>query len=179
METKEYFNISICLKSLIRAGQRSKSESSIYIIQKGKEVMLNTYQFIRTIIDWETMEKNFGGVFAYVSEEEYHDKKGKLSDGVTVTLRILRDDGDYGINPKTGKKRRTNLGQNFNVTILNGKTETSFQYDDKVKLIDFDQEHSYAIDFDLLLRFKDIQKVQPTSTQPTSSQPHTPLSKVV
>lgn len=127
--------------------------------------MLNTYVYVQTLIDWAKMEKNFGNVFGYVTERPYRDKKGILPDGVTVTLNIIKDNGDYGIDKNTGKPRRTNLGQNFDVTILNGKTNTDFQFGDKVSLVDFDQEHSYAMGFDLLLRFGDIKKAQPMPVQ--------------
>lgn len=112
------------------------------------------------------MQQNFGNVFGYVTERPYRDKKGILPDGVTVTLNIQKDDGDYGIDKNTGKPRSTNLGQNFDVTILNGKTSTDFKFGDKVSLVDFDQEHSYVMGFDLLLRFKDIKPAQ-TMSAPT------------
>ena len=38
-----------------------------------------------------------------------------------------------------------------------------------MSLVDFDQEHSYAVGFDLLLRFKDIKKAQPVSAQQSSN----------
>lgn len=122
--------------------------------------MINTFVFVETLINWSLMEQYFGNVFTYITERPYHDKKGILPDGVIVTLNIIKDDGDYGIDKKTGKQRSTNLGQNFDVTILNGKTSTDFQFGDKVSLVDFDQEHSYSMNFDLLLRFKDIKKAQ-------------------
>lgn len=125
--------------------------------------MKSSFVFMKTIIDWDKMVSFWGNEFYYVSETEYHDSKGKLPDGVVVTLRIIKDDGDYGVSKKTGKPFQNNLGQNFDVTILNGKTSTDFKYEDKVTLIGFDQENSYAVNFDLLLRFKDIKKVQPVA----------------
>ena len=131
--------------------------------------MINTFVYVQTLIDWAKMEQNFGNVFSYVTERPFHDKKGILPDGVTVTLNIIKDDGDYGIDKKTGKPRSTNLGQNFDVTILNGKTSTDFEFEDKVSLVDFDQEHSYVMGFDLLLKFKDIKKAQAMPAQQSKS----------
>lgn len=131
--------------------------------------MFNTFEFVKTLIDWDKMVQYFGNEFNYVAERPYHDKKGKLPDGVVLTLKINKDDGDYGINKDTGKPKPTNRGQNIDVTILNGKISTDLEYDDKVSLVDFDQENSFAIGFDLMLRFKDYKKVQPVVAQPTKT----------
>lgn len=166
------------LFDLIRAGQTQekwKPLNYFRCVQKGLLTMINTFVYVQTIIDWTKMEQNFGNVFGYVNERPYRDKKGVLPDGVTVTLNIIKDDGDYGIDKNTGKPRSTNRGQNFDVTILNGKTSTDFQFGDKVSLVGFDPEHSYAVGFDLLLRFKDIKKAQPMTAQPARQ----PLTKGV
>ena len=70
----------------------------------------------------------------------------------------MKDDMDYGID-KSGNPRENNVYQNFDVTILNRNHEV--KKGDYVRLLDFDEEHSYVLGFDLLLRFQDCEVLQP------------------
>lgn len=116
--------------------------------------LINTFVFTRTVIDWPKLAQATGNCFRVVAIRDYKDKKGILPDGVTMTLTVLRDTMDYGIDKKSGKPRDNNVYQNFDVTVLKPVT---VKKGDKVRLLDFDEEHSYAIGFDLLLRFKDCE----------------------
>lgn len=113
--------------------------------------LINTFLYTRTIIDWDKLSKATGNNFRVVAARPYVDKKGVLPNGTTMTLTVLSDNMDYGVS-KDGRPRDNNLYQNFDVTVLR---QISVKKGDLVELVDFDAEHSYAIGFDLLLRFKD------------------------
>lgn len=137
--------------------------------------MINTFVYTKTIFDAEKFLKNTGNVFELVAQRPYRDKKGILPDGVTVTLHILQDNGEYGIDKDTGRQRCNNKGQNFDVTILCGSQFLNIQQGERVSLMDFDSENSYVIKFDLCLRFKGIKKVAVSNSTPSMAQ--TVLSK--
>jgi len=122
--------------------------------------LINSWFFTKTLIDWLAIEKATGNQFRVVSVRPYVDKKGVLPEGYTLTLMVLKDDFDYGVD-KAGKPRESNLFQNFDATVLTRKQEV--KKGDQVRLIGFDAEHSFAINFDLLLRFRDFEIV---SAQP-------------
>lgn len=141
----------------------------------------NLYKFARTVIDADELIKAMHNEFLVVACRDYSDKKGVLKDGKTLTLQVLFDDTDYGINKKTGEAIQDNVMQNFDVTVLG--CDIDFRRGDKVALYDFDSEHSYYIDNNLILRFKDCKKlsgaVNGTSATTTSSvQPTTPVPNV-
>ncbi len=119
--------------------------------------LINTWVFTRTLIEWEKIEQATGNQYRVVSVRPYTDKKGKLQDGISLTLMVLKDDFDYGVD-KQGNKRESNLFQNFDVTILN--RNHSVKKGDIVSLVDFDSENSFAIGFDLLLRFKELKVIK-------------------
>lgn len=120
--------------------------------------IINAWNFTRTVIDWEKFSKATYNQYRVVSARPYSDKKGILSNGVTLTLQVIKDDFDYGVD-KEGKPRENNLFQNFDVTVLNDKVDA--KKGDMIQLLDFDAEHSFVIDFDLLLRFKDAKVLRP------------------
>lgn len=124
--------------------------------------LTNVWLFTKTSIDWQTIEKATKNQYRIVSVRPYTDKRGDLPDGFTLTLMVLKDDYDYGVD-KNGVPRESNLYRNFDVTILNRKHK--LQKGDIVRLIDFDEEHSYAINFDLLLRFRDCEVLQQQGTR--------------
>lgn len=130
--------------------------------------MINTYIYTKTVIDADKFLSNTGNVYEFVTQRPYKDKKGILPDGIVATLHILQDDGDYGIDKNTGKPKSTNKGQNFDVTILCGATYVDIQQGDHVCLDGFDAEHSFAINYDLLLRFRGIKKVNAPTTSNTA-----------
>lgn len=127
--------------------------------------LVNTWFFTKTIVDWDKIAKAMHNQFRVVSSRPYVDKKGLLPDGVSLTLMVMKDDFDYGVD-KNGQQRENNLYQNFDVTVLNRKHD--IKKGDVVRLLDFDEEHSYAINFDLLLRFKDVEILQPQGVKPNA-----------
>jgi len=123
--------------------------------------LINTWYFTKTIINWATIEKATHNQYRVVSVRPYVDKKGSLPDGYLVTLMVLKDDFNYGVD-KNGNLRESNLYQNFEATILSKKQV--IKKGDIVRLLEFDAEHSFAINFDLILRFKDFEIVPPSGT---------------
>jgi|GEM_PF-1806544 len=124
--------------------------------------LINTWNFTKTIIDWEAIQKATHNQYRVVSVRPYVDKKGILPEGYTLTLMVLKDDFDYGLD-KNGRPRENNVYCTFDATVLNRKT--SVKKGDIIRLLDFDEEHSFAIGFDLLLRFKDYEVVQNQGTK--------------
>ena len=120
--------------------------------------LINTWFFTKTIVDWDTFSKATHNQYRVVSVRPYRDKKGVLPDGLNLSVMVLKDDFDYGVD-KQGNPRENNELQTFDVTVLS--TASNIKKGDIVSLLDFDQEHSYAIGFDLLLRFKDVKIISP------------------
>lgn len=125
--------------------------------------LVNTWKFTRTVIDCDKFIKATHNQYRVVSVKEYVDTKHRiLPDGYILTLKVLKDDLDYGID-KNGVQRENNEDQNFDATVLNRNHK--IKKGDYVSLLDFDAEHSYAIGFDLILRFKDYKVLQTQSSK--------------
>ena len=128
--------------------------------------LINSFVFTKTVIDADALLKAMHNQFRVASVRPFVDKKGILANGLTLTLNVLYDDFDYGVDKKTGQPRDNNLYQNFDVTVLDRSQPV--KKGDFISLGDFDAENSFAIGFDLLLRFKSLRILQPKpQTQPT------------
>lgn len=119
----------------------------------------NAWVFTETKFKAEEFLKNTYNTYRLVSQKPYVSKKDPDEKGIMLTLSIAKDDTDYGNDKKTGLKRDNNILNTFDVTILNGKDRIDVQKGEYVRLIDFDQEKSFVIGFDLILRFKNVEKV--------------------
>ncbi len=120
--------------------------------------IVNSFKFTKTIFESEKFLTATHNQYRVASVRPYTDKKGVLPEGLNLTLTVMKDDMDYGVD-KNGNPRENNVYQNFDVTVLNRSHEV--KKGDYVRLIDFDDEHSYVLGFDLLLRFKDCEVLQP------------------
>lgn len=118
--------------------------------------LTNIHALTQTVILMDKFQEGTGNKYKVVSSRPYTDKKGVLPDGYTLTLKVLTDNIDYGFD-KEGTPRENNVDQNFDVTVL--AKHTPLQKGDYVALKDFDDDHSYAIGFDLILRFRDYEKI--------------------
>lgn len=118
----------------------------------------NSWVFTQTLFNAESFLKATRNIFQFVSCKPYQSKKNPNEKGVTLTLLVIHDDKDYGVD-KNGRKRDNNVLNTFDVTILNGQSEVPFKKGDKVSLVGFMPDKSYVIGFDLLLRFRDVKKV--------------------
>jgi len=119
----------------------------------------NAWVFTETKFKAEDFLTNTHNMYRLVSQRPYVSKKDPDEKGLTLTLLIAKDDTDYGNDKKTGIKRDNNTLNTFDVTILNGKDHINVQKGDYVRLIDFIQEKSFVIGFDLILRFRDVEKI--------------------
>lgn len=117
----------------------------------------NSWFFTKTLFDAGLFLKVTGNEFMFVSAKPYQSKKNPEDKGTTLTLSIIHDNADYGVD-KNGHKRDNNVLNTFEVTILNGQPEVPLKKGEKVSLVGFIPEKSYVIGFDLLLRFKDVRK---------------------
>lgn len=119
----------------------------------------NAWVFTETKFKADEFLKNTHNMYKVVSQRPYVSKKNPDEKGISLTLLIVQDDTDYGVDKKTGLKRDNNTLNTFDVTVLNGKDRIDAQKGDFVSLISFDQERSFVIGFDLILRFKDVEKI--------------------
>lgn len=132
--------------------------------------MLQVSPYVRTVIDWAAMDKDWGGSYIFVSQRPYKGKaEASLAPGATVTLQIMQDAHDHGVD-KAGRQRDNNALEVFSATIVGCTYPLPFAKGDKVKLGGFMPDASYFIDFSLILRFSSIEKAQQTPAQaaPTS-----------
>lgn len=119
----------------------------------------NAWVFTEIKFKAEEFLNNTGNMFRLVSQRPYVSKKDPNEKGVTLTLQITKDDTDYGVEKKTGFKRDNNVLNTFDVTVLNNKERIDIQKGDYLRLLDFVPEKSFVIGFDLILRFKDVEKI--------------------
>lgn len=119
--------------------------------------IINPWVYTRQVIDMEKFLKATRNTYQFVAQKPYQSKKNPEDKGVVATLLVTHDDMDYGVD-KEGRKRENNVLNTFDVTVLNGQPALPFKKGEKVSLVGFLPEKSYAIGFDLLLRFADIRK---------------------
>lgn len=122
--------------------------------------MLNVSPYIKTLINWEGMDKDWGGSYTFVSQRPYKGKpEAGLATGATVTLQIMQDAHDHGVD-KSGRPRDNNTLETFSATIVGCPYPLPYAKGDKVKLSGFLPDASYYIDYSLILRFSGIEKMQ-------------------
>ncbi|WP_243131009.1 hypothetical protein [Leuconostoc citreum] len=79
---------------------------------------------------------------------------------MTLTLQVVKDTADYGIDKKSGLKRDNNVLNTFDVTVLNGVQRLDAQKGDVIRLGTMIVEKTFIIGFDLILRYKDVQVIK-------------------
>ena len=122
--------------------------------------MLNISPYVRTVIDWEAMDKDWGQQYMYVSQRPYKGKpEAALPPGVTVTLQIMTDAHDHGTD-KTGRPRDNNALETFTATVVDCPYPLPLAKGDRVQLEGFIREASFYVDYSPILRFRKIEKVQ-------------------
>lgn len=120
----------------------------------------NIFVLTETVFDSETFLKNTKNAYRLVSQRPYVSKKDPSEKGVSLTLQVAYDATDYGVDKKSGRKRDNNVLNTFDVTILDGTDHLDAEKNDWVRLVDYLPEKSYVIGFDVLLRFKAVQKLK-------------------
>lgn len=120
--------------------------------------LINSWVFTRTIIQWEKIEAATHNQYRVVTSRPYKGNEAKgLPAGLNVTLQVLVDDFDYGVD-KLGIERENNVFATFDATIL-GYTGT-VKKGDLVSLHDFDENNSFVLDYNMILRFRDMKVLQ-------------------
>lgn len=123
----------------------------------------NGYRYVKSVVDMDKMLKDFGNQFRLVSQKPYKGKPEKgLAAGTTVTLQIIRDDSAPIIDKTTGKPKDNNVFETFDATIVGATYPLPFAKGDYVALGNFLANVSYYIDFNFILRFGAIKKLQVT-----------------
>lgn len=120
--------------------------------------LMHAYKFTRTVIDWNVMAEAFKNRFRVIAVSDYTDKNGVLPNGKKLVLAVLHDDFDYGTDKK-GNPLDNNEGITFDVTVL--CSDKAVKKNDVISLKGFDADHSYFVDFNLILRFRDFEVLQP------------------
>lgn len=121
--------------------------------------MENPWVYKREIILGDEILKSFRNIFEVVTVKKFASKSGKLPPALKLTLRVLYDDKDYGIDKETGEKRTDNVGQNIDVFVLNMNHDV--KRGDYVSLKGFDVETSFIQKFTFWMFFKDLEVVAP------------------
>ena len=123
-----------------------------------------SYRYIKQLIDVQKLLDDFDNRFLLVSQRKYNGKivDGKVitPEGVSVTVQILTDRSDPVVNKNTGKIMDDNKFETFDVTILGASYPLPLKKGDIVSFHDFESDSSYYVDFNLILRFKGIEKVE-------------------
>lgn len=123
---------------------------------------MNTQRYVRTVIDGEQIKVDFGNIFRFVNQSKYKGKPERgLEPGVKVILMITEDHSERRIDKETGQERESAVYETFEVTIPNKAYPLPIKKGDYVSLGEFMPEVSYYIDYNLILRYCDITKVQP------------------
>ena len=80
--------------------------------------------------------------------------------GTTFTVQALDDFSDPIIDKETGEVMDNNALETFDVTIIGAEYPLPIKKGDYVSLKGFLPELSYYINFNLILRFSDIEKIE-------------------
>jgi len=101
-----------------------------------------------------------GNEYKVVAQRAYIDKKGILPNGVILTLQIIHDKNKYN----HGEDDMT--FQTFDVYVLCGANDVGVKKGDLVSLHEFMEDVSYYINFDYILRFREVTKIEKSSALP-------------
>ena len=94
-----------------------------------------------------------GNEYRVVSQRPYKDKKDKLPDGLLMTLQIVKDNSAYPV----GEDNMTM--ETFEVYVLCGSHDVGLKKGDFCSLHDFKEDLSYYIDYNYILRFGGVKKI--------------------
>lgn len=123
----------------------------------------NGYRYVKTVVDGDKILNDFGNQFRVVAQKPYKGNPEKgLAAGATVTLQIIRDNSAPIIDKTTGKPKDNNVFETFDATIIGATYPLPLNKGDYVALSNFMADVSYYIDFNFILRFGAIKKLQPT-----------------
>lgn len=120
----------------------------------------NSWIYTKTSFNDSLFKKNTNNQFILVSQRSYVNKKNADEKGVNLTLQVCKDYGKYGIDKKTGLERDNNVYNTFDVIVLNGEQTISAKKGDIIRLGELIEEKTYIFDFNLILRYKNVQVIK-------------------
>lgn len=126
----------------------------------------NAFMFTKTSFLDDKFKKATHNQYVCVTCKPYQHKEGKVPNGYRLTVRVIKDDLDYGVD-KNGNPRYNNEGQNFDVTVLSEDVKP--QRGDIVALGELDEENTYVMGFDLVLRYKSCKILKAANQQQTKA----------
>lgn len=126
--------------------------------------MFRNIGYARMHIDGDKMVKDHNNHYRLVGQREYRGKaESGLKPGVTVSLQVLEDRADPGMDKKTGRPLENNLYETIDVTLPGVAYPLPFHKGDEVSIFGFMPEASYFIDFNFIIRFSEIRPFAPQS----------------
>lgn len=111
----------------------------------------NKYQ--KTTVKGNEFLKDTENIYRLVSQRPWFDKKGILGEGVIVVGQIIKDNSKY----PEGKDNM--ILENFEAYIICGSQDIGLKKGDYFSLDGFIEEHSYYINYNYILRFRGIKKI--------------------
>lgn len=111
----------------------------------------NKYQ--KTTVKGEEFIKDTENQYRIVNQRPYTDSKGRLDNGIVMTLQILSDKNQY----PNGEDNM--VLDTFQVYVICGTHDLGFKKGDYISLNGFMEEHSYYINYNFILRFKGAEKI--------------------
>lgn len=125
----------------------------------------NAYRYSVTKINIDQFFRDTLNEYLVVSQRPYRGKTdldGKIiiEPGANITLQVITDISEPVIDKKTGEIKENNELETFEVTIEGCQYPLPLKKGDKVSLGDFDEENSYYINYNLILRFRKIKLIE-------------------
>lgn len=117
------------------------------------------FMYTSTTFDDQKFKINTGNQFMLVMQRAYSSKKQPEDVGVVLTLQVLKDTGNYGVDKRTGLPRDNNALNTFDVTVLNGAQTLDAKKGDIIRLGEFIPSKSFVINFNAILRYKNVQVI--------------------
>ena len=108
----------------------------------------NTWLYTKTVVLGEKILADFENQFKVLGKRPYSDSKGRYPDGYRLNLKVLKDNGDPGVD-KNGIPRMTNVEQTFDVIVLDKTGCAEIFPGDYIALDGFNEQASYVINFNL------------------------------
>lgn len=121
-------------------------------------------RYVKNIVLGDKLLSDLGNCFRVVSQRLYKGKpEANLAAGTVFTLQITQDNSDPIVDKKTGLVKDNNVFETIEVTVVGCEYPAPFQKGDYVSLGGFVEDASYYIDYNLILRFREIKKIAPPS----------------
>lgn len=112
----------------------------------------NTWLYTKAVVLGEKILADFENQFKVLDRRPYSDSRGRYPDGYRLNLKVLKDNGDLGVD-KNGIPRMTNVEQTFDVIVLDKAGCAGIVPGDYIAIDGLNEQASYVINFDLGIFF--------------------------